>query len=83
MPDNYIPIMGLFLAFKDFNFMKGIFKSDWCGLDNFKFLFLTKDAWIMTRNTDRKWSCMILLSYRDRHPISLRSTHPAAPAWPL
>ena len=32
---------------------------------------------------DRKWSCMILLSYRDRHPISLRSTHPAAPAWPL
>ena len=49
--NNYIPIMGLFLAFKDFNFMKGIFKSDWCGLDNFKFLFLTKDAWIMTRNT--------------------------------
>lgn len=49
--NNYIPIMGLFLAFKDFNFMKGIFKSDWCGLDNFKFLFVTKDAWIMTRNT--------------------------------
>ncbi len=49
--NNYIPIMGLFLAFKDFNFMKGVFKSDWCGLDNFRFLFLTKDAWIMTRNT--------------------------------
>ena len=49
--NNYIPIMGLFLAFKDYNFMKGIFKSDWCGMDNFKFLFVTKDAWIMTRNT--------------------------------
>ncbi len=24
--NNYIPIMGLFLAFKDYNFMKGIFK---------------------------------------------------------
>ncbi len=49
--NNYVPMMGLFLAFKDYNFMKGIFKSDWCGLDNFKFLFATKDAWIMTRNT--------------------------------
>ena len=49
--NNYIPIMGLFLAFKDYNFMKGIFKSDWCGFNNFKFLFVTKDAWIMTRNT--------------------------------
>ena len=49
--NNYIPIWGLFLAFKDYTFMKGIFKSDWCGMDNFKFLFVTKDAWIMTRNT--------------------------------
>ena len=31
--------------------MKGLFGSDWCGLENFKFLFATKDAWIMTRNT--------------------------------
>lgn len=43
--------MGLFLAFKDYSFMKGIFGSDWCGFDNFKFLFATKDAWVMTRNT--------------------------------
>ncbi len=49
--NNYIPMMGLFLAFKNYNFMKGIFKSDWCGLNNFKFLFATKDAVIMTRNT--------------------------------
>lgn len=49
--NNYIPMFGLFLAFKNYNFMKGIFGSDWVGFDNFKFLFVTKDAWIMTRNT--------------------------------
>lgn len=49
--NNYIPMVGLFLAFKNYNFMKGIFGSDWCGFDNFKFLFATKDAWVMTRNT--------------------------------
>lgn len=49
--NNYLPMAGLFLAFKKYNFMKGIFGSDWCGFDNFKFLFSTKDAWIMTRNT--------------------------------
>lgn len=49
--NNYIPMLGIFLAFKDYSYFKGIFYSDWCGLDNFKFLFQTKDAWIMTRNT--------------------------------
>jgi len=49
--NNYIPMFGIFLAFKKYNHVKGIFKSDWCGFENFKFLFKTKDAWIMTRNT--------------------------------
>ena len=49
--NNYIPMAGLFVAFKKYNFMKGLFGSDWCGFENFKFLFATKDAWIMTRNT--------------------------------
>lgn len=49
--NNYIPMFGIFLAFKDYSFMKGIFGSDWCGIDNFRFLFQTKDALIMTRNT--------------------------------
>ncbi|MFR6330013.1 MAG: hypothetical protein ACLUOI_15040 [Eisenbergiella sp.] len=25
--------------------------SPWCGFDNFKFLFASADAWIITRNT--------------------------------
>lgn len=49
--NNYLPMFGVFLAFKDFNYFKGIFGSDWSGLDNFRFLFKTRDAWIMTRNT--------------------------------
>lgn len=49
--NNYIPMFGIFLAFKSYDFSKGVFKSPWCGFDNFKFLFKTKDALIMTRNT--------------------------------
>lgn len=49
--NNYLPMFGVFLAFKDYNYSKGIFGSDWAGLKNFEFLFRTRDAWIMTRNT--------------------------------
>lgn len=49
--NNYLPMTGIFIAFKDVNYAKGIFGSDWVGFDNFKFLFQTSDAWIMTRNT--------------------------------
>lgn len=49
--NNYIPIAGLFVAFKNINYSKGLWGSDWCGLKNFKYLFATADAWIITRNT--------------------------------
>lgn len=49
--NNYLPMSGLVIAFKNINYTKGIWKSDWCGLDNFTYLFATKDAWIITRNT--------------------------------
>lgn len=49
--NNYVPMFGVFLAFKDFNYMKGVFGSDWNGLKNFRFLFKTSDAIVMTRNT--------------------------------
>lgn len=49
--NNYIPMAGLIIAFKKVNFSKGIWASPWSGLDNFKFLFQTKDAWVITRNT--------------------------------
>jgi putative aldouronate transport system permease protein len=49
--NNYVPMVGIFIAFKDIDYSKGIFASDWIGLKNFEFLFRTKDAFIMTRNT--------------------------------
>lgn len=49
--NNYIPMGGLFIAFKEVNYAKGIFGSDWVGFKNFEFLFATKDAFIMIRNT--------------------------------
>lgn len=49
--NNYVPIIGIFIAFKRFSYAKGIWDSPWCGFDNFKFLFITDDAWVITRNT--------------------------------
>ena len=49
--NNYMPLPGLVLAFKKYSAKKGIFGSDWKGLDNFRYLFDTPDAWIITRNT--------------------------------
>lgn len=49
--NNYLPMFGIVLAFKDLDFSKGLLKSDWCGFENFKYLFRTKDAWVITRNT--------------------------------
>ena len=49
--NNYLPMFGILIAFKKVNFTQGIFKSPWVGFDNFEFLFKTKDAFIMIRNT--------------------------------
>lgn len=48
---HYWPMFGAVLAFKDFNYAKGILGSDWAGFDNFKLFFMSNDAWRITRNT--------------------------------
>ena len=47
----YAPMFGLVMAFQDFKVDKGFFGSQFVGLQNFKFLFATTDAWVITRNT--------------------------------
>lgn len=48
----YVPMAGLVMAFKNFDYTLGIWKSPWNGLDNFKFLLASKQTFItMTRNT--------------------------------
>lgn len=49
--NNYLPMAGLVIAFKNVNYSVGIWKSDWVGLKNFKYLFATKEAFVITRNT--------------------------------
>lgn len=49
--NNYLPMFGVIIAFKDINYAKGILGSDWIGFKNFEYLFKTADAWIITRNT--------------------------------
>lgn len=49
--NNYLPMTGIVVAFKNYNARKGIWGSPWAGLKNFEFLFASSDAWIITRNT--------------------------------
>lgn len=49
--NNYIPMAGIIVAFKNYNARSGIWGSPWAGLSNFEFLFATPDAWTITRNT--------------------------------
>lgn len=49
--NNYIPMFGVLIAFKKMDFSKGILKSPWAGFSNFEYLFATKDALLITRNT--------------------------------
>lgn len=48
---SYLPMSGLVLAFKDYRFNKGVFGSDWNGLENFRFLFASGTGWLITKNT--------------------------------
>lgn len=48
----YVPMAGLVMAFKDFDYTLGIWGSPWNGIENFKFLLASKKTFVeMTRNT--------------------------------
>lgn len=53
---SYLPMVGTVIAFKEYRFSRdgfwaSIIHSKWVGWDNFKFLFSTNDAFLITRNT--------------------------------
>jgi putative aldouronate transport system permease protein len=48
---SYIPMGGIIVAFKRFSFSKGFLGSPWCGLENFRFLFISDKLWPLMRNT--------------------------------
>lgn len=48
---SYFPMVGLLMAFQDFVPAKGLFGSEFVGLDNFTYLFSLPDIWKVTYNT--------------------------------
>ena len=53
---NYAPMYGILIAFKDFSFKKGIWGSDWIGLENFRYMFQLDNFYTVFKNS-------ILLSF--------------------
>lgn len=60
--NNYIPMAGIVIAFKRYNYQKGMWRSPWVGFDNFRFLFATRDSLIIVRNTLLYNTAFILIS---------------------
>lgn len=48
---SYLPMPGIYIAFTNFNYAKGLFGSEFVGLDNFKFLLTSGKITMLTRNT--------------------------------
>lgn len=48
---HYLPMPGMYLAFVRFNYQDGIFRSPFVGLSNFRFLTLSGQLGMLTRNT--------------------------------
>ncbi len=48
---KYVPMGGLVIAFKDYNFADGVFHSPWVGMDNFESVFRQPQTVNVIRNT--------------------------------
>ena len=48
---SYMPMPGAYIAFTNFQYNKGIFGSDFVGLKNFQFLFISGQLGLLLRNT--------------------------------
>lgn len=48
--NNYLPMIGVYYAFTDFNFRDGLWASPFVGFKNFEYLVVA-DLWRLTRNT--------------------------------
>jgi putative aldouronate transport system permease protein len=47
----YLPMIGVVIAFKNYNYKQGVLFSPWAGFENFKYFFISGKAWSVTRNT--------------------------------
>ncbi len=79
--NNVLPLFGLTMAFKDINFsqglLQGVIQGDWAGLKHFRYLFQTKDAWIITPRWSLAGSIRLTKTHVSRNKTS--STGSASP----
>lgn len=68
---QYMPLPGLIIAFKNFNYGLGTWGSSWAGFSNFKFLFGTGVAARITWNTIRWNLLFIVLTHSSSMAIAL------------
>jgi len=47
----YLPMPGIYVAFTNFNYARGIFRSPFVGLDNLKFITMSGKLGLLIRNT--------------------------------
>lgn len=48
---NLVPMLGVVMAFQNYNPSRGLWGSEFVGLDNFKYLFSMSDSWRVIANT--------------------------------
>ncbi len=48
---SYIPMSGVIVAFKNYNYVEGIWGSEFVGFSNFRYFFISGKAWSLTKNT--------------------------------
>lgn len=48
---KYKPMLGIIVAFKDYNIFKGVMDSPWIGMAHFKEAFSSNEFWLALRNT--------------------------------
>ena len=60
---NYIPMLGLQLAFKDYDLSTSMWNSPWIGLDNFREFLASTDFWSATANTFLLTSLRLLFTF--------------------
>ena len=67
--NNYMPLPGLVIAFKQYNAGKGIYGSPWVGLKNFEYLFTTSLCYYT------KYHSLQCGIYRNQHNTGNRSSY--------
>lgn len=79
---HYVPISGIVLAFKNFNYVQGIFDSPWVGFKNFETFFKSNDCWRILRNTiGYNFAGMLIVSLLFSMIVALLLFEVTKPKW--